>query len=90
MQPTGFYVGKKGAIYAQLENGSMARLGLRVSGGKLVAFDPLRREWIELPTRIPDRSAGWDEAYPLDVLMGQAAIALILAAGRIARMLKSW
>jgi len=70
MQPTGFYVGKKGAVYAQLENGSLARLGLRVSGGKLVAFDPLRRGWIELPTRIPGRSAGWDEAYPLNVRMG--------------------
>jgi hypothetical protein len=70
MQPTGFYIGRKGAVYAQLENGSLARLGLRVSGGKLVAFDPLRREWIELPTRIPDRSAGWDEAYLLSALMG--------------------
>jgi len=58
MQPTGFYIGKKGAIYAQLENGSLARLGLRFTGGKLVAFDPLRREWIELPTHIPDRSGG--------------------------------
>ena len=56
MQPTGFYIGKKGAIYAQLENGSLARLGLRISGGKLVAFDQLRREWIELPTHIPGRS----------------------------------
>ena len=44
MQPTGFYVGKKGAVYAQLENGSLARLGLRISGGKLVAFASLRRE----------------------------------------------
>ena len=58
MQPTGFYIGKKGAVYAQLENGSLARLGLRVTGGTLAAFDPLRREWIELLWPDHDRSTG--------------------------------
>jgi len=53
-----FYLGKKGTLYHQRENGSLSRFGIRIDGNQILLFDPLTRRWMELPETIPDRSGG--------------------------------
>ena len=54
-----FYIGKKGTLYHQRENGSLSRFGIRVAeDGTLHVFDQLTRQWYAVPSQIPDRSGG--------------------------------
>ena len=54
-----FYIGKKNALYHKRPNGSLSRFGIRLSKERVQVFDHLRREWLELPMIIDDRSGGF-------------------------------
>ena len=53
-----FYIGKKGTLYHQRENGSLSRFGIRIEGDSIQLFDQLSRRWLSLPHAVPDRAGG--------------------------------
>jgi len=53
-----FYIGKKGTLYRQRENGSLSRFGVRIDGDSIQLFDQLTRQWLSVPSAIPVRGGG--------------------------------